>query len=128
MVPMKQILQTLPAGLGGVVEDGTYEYTSFSLYTGPGSPPIDLSEFGYGGTFVLSGGMFHQSVTQAPPGMPAKTTGINGTFVTSAKAFTMDVACGGDDPGITEGSYTVSGKTLTLYMPGGSTELVLTRQ
>jgi hypothetical protein len=57
-----------------------------------------------------------------------ESTGTNGTFVTSAKTFTIDVECGGDDPGITEGSYTVSGKTLTLYIAGGNIELVLAKQ
>lgn len=71
--------------------------------------------------------MFHQSVTQETKGMPAKTTGMNGTFVTSANAFTIDVTCA-DDTGITEGSYTMNGKTLTLCMPGGNTEIVLTKQ
>ena len=124
---MTQVLQTLPVGLGGVVEDGTYWYTSFIVYTDPGSPPIDLRGFGYGSTFVLSNGMVHQSITQTLPGMPAQTTGINGTFVTSAKTFTLDEACS-DNPGITEGSYTVSGKTLTLYLTSGNVAIVLTKQ
>ena len=124
---MTQTLQPLPVGLGGVVVDGTYWYTSFALHTDGSSPPIDLSGFGYGGTFVLSGGMVHQSTTQTTPGMPAQTTGMNGTFVTSAKTFTLDVVCG-DNPGSTAGGYTVSGKTLALYFPSANLELVLTKQ
>ena len=109
------------------MEDGTYWSTSFTLHTDGSSPPIDLTGYGYGGTFVLSGGMFHQSATQETPGMPAQTFGANGTFVTSAKTFTMDVVCG-DNPGISEGSYTVSGKTLALYFPDANLEFVLTKQ
>jgi hypothetical protein len=131
IAPAVQIMQALPAGLGGVVEDGTYWVTSFNLYTGPGSAPVDLSGTAFGGTFVLGGGMLHLSVVaQATAGSPPTANGESGTFVTSAKTFTMDLTCG-DKIGTTNGSYTVSGKTLSLYIPtngGLGTELVLTKQ
>lgn len=125
--PIVQLMQALPDGQGGVVEDGTYWYTSFTLYTGPGGPAQDLTGLGFGGTVVLSGGMIHQSNTREAPGMPDETLAYSGTFVTAAKAFTMDLTCGAKK-GTTVGSYTVSGKKLTLYVPDTGAELVLMKQ
>lgn len=103
------------------MEDGTYWFTSFTGYSGPGSDPQDLTGYGFGGTFVLGGGMVHMSNTQELPGPPPKTLGYSGTFVTSMNTFTMDLTCG-PKTGITAGSYTVSGKKITLYIPNPGTE------
>lgn len=129
-LPIVQIKQNAPAPLGGVVEDGTYWYTSFTMYFDPGTPPQDYSGYGYGGTFVISGGAVHQSLTNVVPGSPAETKGSSGTFGTSANLFTMDLTCG-DNLGVSQGSYTVNGKTLTLLYaldPSVSVAIVLTKQ
>jgi hypothetical protein len=111
--------------VGGVVEDGTY-WETVTFYNGQGNPPLNLGGAAIGGTFVLGGGKFHQSATASPPTM---TTGASGTFVTAGKTFTMDIMCG-DNAGTTTGSYTVSGKTLTLYSTGAnpSIAIVLVKQ
>jgi hypothetical protein len=125
--PIVQLMQPLPDGQGGVVEDGTYWYTSFTLYTGAGSPSQDLTGLGFGGTVVLAGGAIHQSNTREAPGVPTETLAYSGTLLTSAKTFTMDLTCGAKK-GKTTGSYTASAGKLTLYVPNTGAELVLTKQ
>jgi hypothetical protein len=125
VVPIVQLSQNAPAGVGGVVEDGTY-WGSVTFYNGQGNPPLDLNGAAVGATFVIAGGKIHQSATATPPTM---TNGGSGTFVTSGKTFTLDLLCG-DNAGTTTGSYTVSGKTLTLYSTGADPSIatVLVKQ
>lgn len=120
VVPILQLSQDAPAGLGGVIEDGTY-WETVTFYNGQGNPPLDLGGAALGGTFVFAGGKIHESATGTPPTM---TNGGSGTFVTSGKTFTLDLLCG-DNAGTTTGSYTVSGKTVTLYGTGSNPTIAI---
>ena len=127
-------MKDLPAGQGGVVEDGTYWYTSSTVYNGSSGAPADLGGLSFGGTAALSGGLIHQSLgRKAKTGAATDTNAESGTFVTAGMSYTLALTCG-DKIGTTKGTYTVSGKTLTLYFadvgaPAGTgTEFVLTKQ
>ena len=125
--PVTQIMQALPEGQGGTVEDGTYWITSFTMYTGPGGPLQDLNGLEFGGTFLLEGGVLHESHTTATLSASAATSGYSGTFVASGNTFTIDMTCG-ENTGVTKGSYTASGEKLTLYYPVTGSEMVLVKQ
>ena len=129
IVPYAATMQPFPTGLGGVVQDGTYWLKSLIMHLKPGVPYPDQSGLGIGSTFVLSGGTFQESSTNVAPGLPVDTDASSGTFVTSANLFTEERTCS-VVPGVTEGSYTANGKTLTLYIPYGGLpiELVYTKQ
>ena len=123
LTPIVQIMQSIPIGMGGVVEDGTY-WSSVALYIGPGKPPSDLGGAAVAGTLVIAGGTIHQAITSTTT---METNGASGTFVTAGNTFTTDLTCG-INGGVSTGTYTVSGKTVTLYFSIANVALVLVKQ
>ncbi len=128
MVPIVQVMEDMPTGLGGVLEDGTYWLTSASTYSGVGSPPQNL-ETSFGGTYVFAAGKFQSiSVRVKTPGASPEVHESGGSFSTSTNQLTLDATCGNPGGAASTATYTVSGKTLSIYSVMDGVAYTLTGQ
>ena len=64
---------------------------------------------------------------KARPALVVTDADADGTFVTAGNTFTTDLTSG-INGGVSTGTYTVSGKTVTLYFSIANVALVLVKQ
>jgi hypothetical protein len=108
-VTVQEVAENPPAALGGTVEDGMYELTDVTIYTGTSGPS---GATGTAQTTIEIGGSIVQVVSSGTP--PTRTT----TLATTGTTFTSTDTC--PDAVVSTGSFTATPTTFAIYLDGGT--------
>jgi hypothetical protein len=109
VVDIVQVAADPPQPQGGTIADGTYWQTSLEVYTGPAGPT------GTTGTSQSTALVQGTTVQLVSSGDPARRTV---TLSTADAGFTSADTC--PDSQMSQGGYTATPSTLTIFLPGGT--------
>jgi hypothetical protein len=109
VVDVTQMAADPPSPEGGMIANGTYAMTAVTIYTGPEGPT------GASGTAQTTIEVTGDTIQMVGSGQPLTRTV---TLVTSGVTFTATDSC--PDTQVSQGGYTATPTTLTVFLPGGT--------
>lgn len=116
VVDLTAVADTLPAGTGGTIEDGTYVLTDAKIYVGNTGQP-GLTNATYQITLTLSGSNFERALVYKNASGVTTEQKSKGTFVSSGVTGSFNLTCPSalqESVAITVASTTITfGNTIT---------------